>query len=448
MPFPAKTLFPGTETFPEAGAEVPTGFSELGDMLYESLAPTWTEPDEDLGFPLRTFCDALMAQGQGLRDQVKEVGDRPGYGVLMSPDECPPDALLYLAQLAGVDLNQLYKGIVILARNEAINPSFEHDAVASITPYGWEKELVSEATWEAFAVSSTWAGPGGGRSLHMKAKHNGTTNGVRIGPRMIKEAAKMVPCKFGDWISIQALVNIISAAGGGFNIEVTWYKADGSTLVSNSGVLGEHLVGVTGIHEINTQFEVPEHAAFSRVAIYAGSKVANQVIEYYLDDIVVTIEETKPSLPLTYVDGDQPGCSWSGAPGQSKSFESREETEEEFFQQQRNRIKELPNNTRGTPASIIRAAQQYLIGDKTVFFTERAGGSPWKVSVVTFLEETPNPQQVKESIENFLPAGIILEYESVPETSWSIIRAEYATWKAVKEAFVTWNGVRDNIPGT
>jgi hypothetical protein len=67
---------------------------------------------------------------------------------------------------------------------------------------------------------------------------------------------------------------------------------------------------------------------------------------------------------------------------------------------------------RGTPASIIAAAQTTLTGTKTVTLVER-NGSAYNLTVVTKASETPNPAATLAALLSQKPAGIILSYQNI-----------------------------------
>ena len=416
--------------------------TELGEQLYDALEPTFTQPDATLGWPLLSYCDALLAQAQGLRDQVK--GGQP-YAQLLSPVTCPPEGLPYLSQFAGVDLSKMRKAVTVLARNEVINPSFEYDAVKA-APYGYVGNFGEGVTETKLEVLGTWHSIGLQALLIAgKKDNNATLRG--IGVQQKEGSQYYVPVAPGKFLAVQAKLNILTQPGKGFSIRIEWFKADGKTKVSEEEAK-ELLVGKGGEQLLNHVFKAPEKAAFARITIQGMTETALAKPEYWIDEIIATVATAEQALPLTYIDGDQTNCQWVGVPGQSDSIKVTVQSEEEFNELKRQRIKELQSSKRGTVESIVKAAQQYLIGDKTVLVRERPNGNAWRLAVVTFTAETISTILVKQAIEEFLPAGIILEYEAVPEPTWGLIRAEYETWEAVRTAFKTWGGVKTNIPGT
>ena len=77
---------------------------------------------------------------------------------------------------------------------------------------------------------------------------------------------------------------------------------------------------------------------------------------------------------------------------------------------QRLRIKKAAGFSRGTPAAIKAAAQQFLTGTKTVELYERDGGI-WRFRLRTYLSETPDSQKVYDAVLALKPAGVVLAYE-------------------------------------
>jgi hypothetical protein len=74
---------------------------------------------------------------------------------------------------------------------------------------------------------------------------------------------------------------------------------------------------------------------------------------------------------------------------------------------QRSRIRSTDGWNRGSPNAMIAAAQQYLTGTKYVILRER-NGSPYHITVVTKLSETPNSLAVLNALLAQKPAGLTL----------------------------------------
>jgi hypothetical protein len=79
--------------------------STLTEELYEALG-FYTTRDEEFDYPLLRFCAAWV---ETLIDPVYEVvrdrdDGRPGWAILLDPDEAPVDSLFYLARYVGARL--------------------------------------------------------------------------------------------------------------------------------------------------------------------------------------------------------------------------------------------------------------------------------------------------------------------------------------------------------
>ena len=108
----------------------------------------------------------------------------------------------------------------------------------------------------------------------------------------------------------------------------------------------------------------------------------------------------------------------------------------------RTQIKAMPNQWRGTPYSIVRAAQRWLTGPRYVQVRERSRldgtADPDAVSVQTFASQTPNPDLVAAELRTVIPADIVLDYRTTEGSIWENIETAYADWAAVESALPTW----------
>jgi hypothetical protein len=113
-----------------------------------------------------------------------------------------------------------------------------------------------------------------------------------------------------------------------------------------------------------------------------------------------------------------------------------------------------PNQRRGTPVSIARAAQRTLTGDRLVQLLERTKSDGTvdpngdNFTVVTYTDQTPDPAQVWQDLLTVIPADMVCNYETEVGPKWLDIHQTYATWNAVKAAFPTWGAVRGFRPGS
>lgn len=114
----------------------------------------------------------------------------------------------------------------------------------------------------------------------------------------------------------------------------------------------------------------------------------------------------------------------------------------------RSRIKDRPRWRRGTVAALTSEIQTTLTGAKTVYINERSGGA-YRLSVATIDTETPDPDATLAAILRQKPAGIVLEYSTVPGASgmtWHELITRYETWQDAIDAFPTWQTVIDDDP--
>lgn len=103
--------------------------------------------------------------------------------------------------------------------------------------------------------------------------------------------------------------------------------------------------------------------------------------------------------------------------------------------EQRATILALPPHQRGTRASLVAAAQQFLTGTRHVDFIERAS-SAYTLTVVTLTSETPDTGPVLAALLDQKPAGIVMTYVTSDSEVWDV--ASPVTWDTVGGT-VTWD---------
>lgn len=103
--------------------------------------------------------------------------------------------------------------------------------------------------------------------------------------------------------------------------------------------------------------------------------------------------------------------------------------------EQRVRLKALANAWRGSPSSIVGAAQQFLTGTKTVYLVERHGSAN-RLTVTTLTAETPDPVSVDRAIRTEQkPAGIILTVSNVAGGNYNSLRDTHSDYNDVVATF-------------
>jgi hypothetical protein len=114
-------------------------------------------------------------------------------------------------------------------------------------------------------------------------------------------------------------------------------------------------------------------------------------------------------------------------------------------------IKDAPNQRRGTVESIVRVAQRYLTGQRTVAISERSGGgaNPEDYLIVqTYTSETPYPAVTFADLRrDAVPADIVLTHNVMEGQAWQQVKDDNPTWQDVKNDFATWEDLRVQMPG-
>lgn len=118
----------------------------------------------------------------------------------------------------------------------------------------------------------------------------------------------------------------------------------------------------------------------------------------------------------------------------------------------RERIRDTPNQFRGTLYSIFRTAQRTLTGSRTVQIKERNStlgtDDPDRLTVITYTQETPNSAQVLADLKTVVPADIVLDYQVLAGQTWADVATANANWTAVATADPTWDALAGQQPGT
>jgi hypothetical protein len=114
-------------------------------------------------------------------------------------------------------------------------------------------------------------------------------------------------------------------------------------------------------------------------------------------------------------------------------------------------IKDAPNQLRGTMYAIFRAAQRTLTGSRSVQIKERNGvlgeDDADRLSVVTYTQETPDPDAVLADLLTVVPADIVLDYQVLSGQTWDDVATAYADWTAEAAANADWATLAGHQPG-
>lgn len=111
---------------------------------------------------------------------------------------------------------------------------------------------------------------------------------------------------------------------------------------------------------------------------------------------------------------------------------------------QRQQIHAVSGFQRGTPRSLMAAAQQYLTGDKQVILRER-NGSAYQLTIVTKSSQTPNPARVEAAIRTQKPAGIALTYNVISGQDFQTLIENHALMSNVFTYYADFEGVLEDI---
>ena len=108
----------------------------------------------------------------------------------------------------------------------------------------------------------------------------------------------------------------------------------------------------------------------------------------------------------------------------------------------RARIKSAPARRRGTVGALMQAVTESLTGSRTVTLVER-DGSPYVVTVQTYLAETPDAALTERKAELQTPAWLLLDFGAVPGPTWALVAD--TEWVDVDPA-LTWADVAALAP--
>lgn len=118
----------------------------------------------------------------------------------------------------------------------------------------------------------------------------------------------------------------------------------------------------------------------------------------------------------------------------------------------RARIKTRPQIVRCTPGALVQAAKDNLTGAKKVILRERYDpdnpnvDSPGHFEVITYTDETPDPEAVRVAMLEQKDVGLIMHYRVVSGQDWQQLVNDYPTWQDVIDAYPTWQDVIEDNP--
>jgi hypothetical protein len=116
-------------------------------------------------------------------------------------------------------------------------------------------------------------------------------------------------------------------------------------------------------------------------------------------------------------------------------------------------ITDGPNQSRGTELAIARATQRSLTGTRLVLVFERQmpDGSEDPngdhFTVVTYDDQTPNPDLVWQDLLTVIPADMVCNYEHVPGQIYATLLELYPTYADVLAQYPHYGGILADRPG-
>jgi hypothetical protein len=390
--------------------------------IYEELRPlTWEEEKHE--FALAKFVGSIGELFQGVETLVRDTDDFVGWGSVMDPEAAPSDWLGWLGQFVGTRLDQRQRLVQYV--NLVDNPSVEHQSVLWFT-----NQSTAGVTVEQAPVRSTVWSKIRPSSLYFRISNpDGTTRSIIVGT----PTTDRMPVVEGETYFAAAEANVAQfPAGGPPNLRISWYNAGGSvisTVDSASLGVGESRPTISAV--------APALAVSAIVTFMAVANATNERLEAYLDNWEFV--QTEDTIQF-YFDGALPSSQWTGTAEASTSEFLELESEDVYFERQRQLIKDHVGFERGSPQGMLDAVKAYLTGTKTVFFFER-DTSPYHFRISTFTEETPNPAKVEEILRSYKPAGLVMVYSLVGGSDWTTELGVHATWTALSAAHANWEHV-------
>lgn len=131
--------------------------------------------------------------------------------------------------------------------------------------------------------------------------------------------------------------------------------------------------------------------------------------------------------------------------------DAENEANPNFRSDARQWIVDAPNQVRGTPYALARAAQRYLTGAKIVQIAERQTLSGTynldTVAVLVYADECPDPSAVAAELRKVVPADVTLDFNVSTGETWNGVHTAYSSWAAVMAANANWTAVRGQETG-
>lgn len=102
--------------------------------------------------------------------------------------------------------------------------------------------------------------------------------------------------------------------------------------------------------------------------------------------------------------------------------------------------------SRGKLGALRAAAQATLTGQKRVLITERVDGDPYRIEVITFASETPDPAATRRALLLAKPGGLVLTYAAPLGKTYRQLRNEGLTYGQLRDTGKTYDTLRKELP--
>lgn len=191
--------------------------------------------------------------------------------------------------------------------NQIEDPSFEYDFPSSTTPYQWTA-IDNSTTRRNFQVVNSWAYVGD-QSLRSTSQFTGSGNaGVMYG-----SGSNLTPVIAGDPYSSEAVVNLLSIPQGftGLQLAITWFNSSGSNL----GQSTSSVAMTAGIYALGMNGSIAPPTSVGAELTVIGYATGAGTLDFEIDAVMFVPTTSIPP----YIDGDQPGDTWTGQRGRSSS---------------------------------------------------------------------------------------------------------------------------------
>jgi hypothetical protein len=123
--------------------------------------------------------------------------------------------------------------------------------------------------------------------------------------------------------------------------------------------------------------------------------------------------------------------------------------------EQRARIASTDGWKRGTPAALRGAVEATLTGGRNVVFRERYHEPPvgdpdgaYYLQVITYANETPDPDATLEALLAQKPGGIVLDYHTVTGQDYQIVKDDWASYAAARTGYASYSAMLLDTPAT